>query len=85
MPVSLSLLPSSIRDVLSPILEELKAESVDQKLRRHKSNWLQRVTRINSNRMPKIMLNYRTNGRRQLGRPLKRLLDEVETGLLRPN
>ena len=27
------------------------------------------------------MLNYRPNGRRRLGRPLKRLLDEAETGL----
>jgi hypothetical protein len=30
------------------------------------------------------MLIYRPNGRRRLG-PLKRLLDEVETGLSRPN
>jgi hypothetical protein len=38
------------------------------------------------NRLPKIMLNYRPNGRRRrLGRPLKRLLDEAETGLSRPN
>ena len=31
------------------------------------------------------MLNYRPNGRRRLGKPLKRLLDEAETGLLRPH
>jgi hypothetical protein len=36
------------------------------------------------NRMPKIMLSYKPNGRRRLGRPLNRLL-EAETGLLRPN
>jgi len=30
------------------------------------------------------MLNYRPNERRWLGRPLKRLLEVVETGLLRP-
>jgi hypothetical protein len=36
------------------------------------------------NRMIKIMLNYRPNGRRRLGRPLKRLLDEAETSLSRP-
>ena len=36
------------------------------------------------NRMPKIMLNYRPNGQRQFGRPLKRLLDEAERGLSRP-
>jgi hypothetical protein len=65
-------------------LEELKVKSVDEKLRRYKSNWLH-VTRMNNNRMPKVMLNYRPNARRQLGRPLKRLLDEADTGLLRPN
>jgi hypothetical protein len=38
-----------------------------------------------NNRMPKVlMLNYGPNGRRQLGRPLKRLLDEAETGPLSP-
>jgi hypothetical protein len=30
------------------------------------------------------MLNYRPNRQRQLGRPTKRMLDKVETGLLRP-
>jgi hypothetical protein len=67
------------------IFEGLKVEPVDEKLRRCKSNWLQHVTRLNNNRMPKIMLNYRPNGRRQLGRHLKRPLDEAETGLLQPN
>jgi len=28
----------------------------------------------------KLILNYRTNGRRRLGRPLKKLSDEAETG-----
>jgi len=36
---------------------------------------------MNNYRMPKIMLNYRTNGRRGLGTSLKRLLEEIETGL----
>jgi len=31
--------------------------------------------------MPKIMVNYITNGRRRGGRPLKRPLDETETDL----
>jgi hypothetical protein len=39
------------------ILEDLKVEPVDQKLRRHKSNWLQHVKRMNNNMMPKVMLN----------------------------
>jgi len=63
------------------ILEALKAEKADDKLRGYKSNLLQHVTRMNSSRMAKIMLNCRPNGRRRLGRPLERLLDEAETGL----
>jgi hypothetical protein len=53
------------------ILEELKVEPADEKLRRYKSNWLQHVTRMNNNRMPKIMLNYGSNGRSRLGRPFE--------------
>ena len=67
------------------ILEEMKVEPVDQELRRYKSNLLRHVTGMNSSRMAKTMLNYRTNGRRRLGTPLKRLLDATETGLSRPN
>jgi hypothetical protein len=67
------------------ILEELKIEPVGEKLRRHKSNWLQHVTGMNNNRMLKIMLNYRPSGRRRLRSPLNRLLDDAERGLLRPN
>ena len=67
------------------ILEESKVEPVDKKLRRYKSNWLRHVTRINSSTMTKVLLNYRPNGRRRLERPLKRLFDEAETGLSRPD
>ena len=42
-------------------------------------------TKINNRRMPWVMLNYRPNGCRRIGRPLKRLLGTVETGLSRPN
>jgi hypothetical protein len=59
-------------------LEEVKAEPVDDKLRRYKSKWLRHVTRKNNSRMSKIMLNFRPNGRIWYGRPLKRLLDEAE-------
>jgi hypothetical protein len=59
------------------ILEELKVDPVDKKLGRYKSNWLQHVARMNNNRMPKIMLHCRPNGRRRLERPFKRLLDEA--------
>jgi DNA primase len=48
------------------ILEESKVEPVDEKPRRYKSDWLRQVTRIKNNRMPKIMLDYRQNGRKRL-------------------
>jgi len=67
------------------ILEELKVEPVDEKLRRQKSNSLHHVTGMNNKEMPKIRLNFRPNGRRRLGKPLKRPLDEVGTGLSRSN
>jgi hypothetical protein len=67
------------------ILEDLTAEPADEKPRRYKSNWLLHVTRMYSNRMAKVLLNCRLSGRRQLGRPVKRLLDEAETGLSRTN
>jgi hypothetical protein len=63
-------------------LEALKVEPVEGKLRRL-SDWLQHVKRMNSSRIYKIMLKYRQNGRRRLGRTLKILLDEDETGLSR--
>jgi hypothetical protein len=48
------------------ILEELKVEPADEKLRKYKSGWLRHITRMNNNRMPKIRLNYRPSGRSRL-------------------
>jgi hypothetical protein len=45
------------------ILEELEVEPIDEKLRIYKSNWLRHVTRMNNNRVSKIMLNCGPNGR----------------------
>jgi hypothetical protein len=66
-------------------LEELKVEPAEEKLRGYKTNKVGHVTRMDSNMMAKIMLNSRPNGRRLLGRPLKRLPDEVATALPKPN
>ena len=65
------------------IFREMKIEPVNAKIIRYKSNWLQHIIRLN-NRMLKILLNYRPKGRRRLRSPLNKLLDEAETGLLRP-
>jgi hypothetical protein len=44
------------------ILEHLEVELVNKKLGRYKSNWLQHVTRMDRNRMAKIVLNCRLSG-----------------------
>jgi len=56
------------------IMEEMKLEPADENLGRYESNCLQHVTRTKKG-MPKILLDYTPNGRRQLGRLLERLSD----------
>ena len=63
------------------MLEELKAEPVDEIRRRYKSDWPRHITRMSISRFPKIMLICRPNGRRRRRRPLKRRLDNDERGL----
>jgi hypothetical protein len=41
------------QEINEKILEELKAEPIDKKLRRYKPNCLQHVTRMNNSRMTK--------------------------------
>ena len=41
----------------------------------YKRNWIQHVNRLPRNRLPKVMKQYSPTGRRNHGRPLKRLLD----------
>ena len=48
------------------------------------SDWLWHVTKMNNDRMPKIIPNYGSNKRRRPGRPLRILLDEAEISLSRP-
>jgi len=63
------------------ILVQLNAEPVDEKLGRYKSKWLRHVTIMNNIRMLKIMLNYRPNRRRLLGKTFE---ETVRRGRKRP-
>jgi hypothetical protein len=67
------------------ILNELKVEADGDKLSRYKTYWLRHVTRRNSSRMARTVLNGKPNGRRWLGRPLKSLSGAAETYLSRPD
>ena len=57
------------------IAKELKITPILDKLVEYKRNWIQHVNRMPRNRLPRVMKRYSTTGRRNHGRPLKRLLD----------
>jgi hypothetical protein len=58
----------------SQIAKELEATSVLDKLLEYERNWIQHVNRMTRDRLPRIMKRYSPTGRRNRGRPLKRLL-----------
>ena len=57
------------------ITKELKITQILDKLLEYKGNWIQRVNRMPRDRLPRVMKHYSPTGRRNHGRPLKRLLD----------
>ena len=57
------------------ITMELKVTLILDKLLEYKRNWIQHVNRMPRNRLPRVMKHYSPTGRRNHGRPLKRLLD----------
>ena len=57
------------------IAKELKIIPILDKLLEYKRNWIQHVNRMPRNRLPRVMKHYSLTGRRNHGRPLKRILD----------
>jgi hypothetical protein len=57
------------------ITKELKITPILGKLMEYKRNWTQRVNRMPRNRLPRVKKHYSPTGRRNHGRPLKRLPD----------
>ena len=57
------------------ITKELKITQILDKLLEYKRRWIQHVNRMPSNRLARLMKQYSPTGRRNHGRPLKRLLD----------
>jgi len=57
------------------IAKELKITPILDKLLEYKRSWIQHVNRMPRNRLPRVMKYYSPIGRRNHGRPLKRLLD----------
>ena len=57
------------------IAKELKITPILDKLLEYKRSWIQHVNRMLRNGLPRVMKFYFPAGRRNHGRPLKRLLD----------
>jgi hypothetical protein len=57
------------------IAKESKITSILDKLVEYKKNWIQHVSRMHRNRLPRVMKHYSPTGRRNHGRSLKRLQD----------
>jgi hypothetical protein len=57
------------------ITKELKITQILDKLLEYNRNWIQHVNGMPRNRLPRVMKHYFPTGRRNYGRPLKRLLD----------
>jgi len=55
--------------------KELKITPILDKVLEYKRSWILYVNRMPRNRLPRIMKHYSPTGRRNHGRPLKRLLD----------
>ena len=58
----------------SHIAKELEITPVLEKLLEYKRNWIQHANRMPRDRLLRIMKHYSPTGRRNRGRPLKRIL-----------
>jgi hypothetical protein len=58
------------------IAKELNVTALLDKMQSCKRNWAQHVNRTPLNRLPRTLRNCTPKGRRNQGRPAKRLLDE---------
>jgi hypothetical protein len=54
------------------IREKTGAQNIVKEIKQYQKKWLQHVQRTETNRIPKQAMQYRTKGRRNIGRPKKR-------------
>ena len=52
------------------------AENIVKEIKQYQDKWLQHVQRMDTNRIPKQVLQYKRKGRRHIGRPRKRWRDQ---------
>ena len=49
-----------------------RAQNIVKEIKQYQEKWLQHVQRVDTNRLPKQALQYKPNGRRNVGRPRKK-------------
>ena len=59
------------------IREITGTQNILKEIKQYQKKWLQHVQRMDTNRLPKQALQYKPNGRRNLGRPRKRWRDQL--------
>ena len=59
------------------IRQKTGAENIVKEIKQYQEKWLQHVQRMDTNRLPKHALQYKPNGRRNIGRPRKRWRDQL--------
>ena len=57
--------------------KKTEAQSTVKEIKQYQKQWLQHVQRMDTNRLPKQVLQYRPKGRRNTGRPRKRWRDQL--------
>ena len=53
------------------------AQNIVKEIKLYQKKWLQHVQRMDTNRLPKQALQYKSKGRRNIGRSRKRLSDQL--------
>jgi len=57
--------------------EKTETQNIVKEIKHYQEKWLQHVQRMDTNRIPKQVLQYKAKGRRNIGRPRKRWRDEL--------
>ena len=63
---------------ISALGGKMGAQNTVKEIRQYQEKWLQRVQRMDTNRIPKHALQYQPKGRRNIGRPRKRWRDQFQ-------
>ena len=59
------------------IRQKTGAQNIVKEIKQYQEKWLQHVQRMDTDRIPKQALQYKPNGRRNIGRPRKRWRDQL--------